>query len=209
MHSFPFGRPLPRSFYDRDTNEVARELLGCMFVRTSEVATVAGIIVETEAYLCNDPASHSYGGLRQRNAVMFGPSGHIYIYLSYGINWCANTVTRSRGTGEAVLIRALEPICGLEEMAQRRGLVTPRLLSAGPGRVCQALGLTGEQNGLPIFEGDLYIAGPSPAARPIVEATRIGLTKAVDKPWRYYYSDSKCVSRRGSGTSIRRAASNT
>lgn len=203
MVGFPFGRPLPQSFYDRDTLDVARELLGCVFVNFGDADTVAGVIVETEAYLWDDPASHSFGGLRTRNKVMFGHPGHLYTYLIYGVNWCANAVTRPESTGEAVLIRALEPICGIGAMQLRRGPVKLQRLCSGPGCICQALQLTGEQYGYPLFKGDVQICGPAGASRPIVQTTRIGLTKAADKPWRFYLADSKCVSRKVVGVRVK------
>ena len=195
MTGFPFGQPLSQSFYERETISVAQELLGCVFVCYENGIAVGGVIVETEAYLWDDPASHSFGGLRSRNRVMFGSPGRLYTYLIYGVNWCANAVTHSEGTGEAVLIRALEPICGIERMRARRGAVKPARLCSGPGCVCQALGLNGGHYGLPLFEGEVQICGSPAFDRPIVESTRIGLTKAAEKPWRFYLADSRCVSR--------------
>ena len=134
----------PAAFYRRDVLAVAEDLIGMTLL----VDGVGGVIVETEAYDRDDPASHTFRGPTPRNAVMFGPPGHIYIYLSYGMHWCANIVSGEPGRASAVLLRALEPTVGLDRMVQRRGLDNPALLCSGPGRLCQALGLTGSQNGL-------------------------------------------------------------
>ncbi|HET6624043.1 MAG TPA: DNA-3-methyladenine glycosylase, partial [Gaiellaceae bacterium] len=137
---------LDRSFFERDVPTVARQLVGATLL----VDGVGGIVVETEAYAPDDPASHSYSGRTRRNAAMFGPAGHLYVYRSYGIHWCANAVCEADGVGAAVLLRALEPTAGIERMRERRGLEDVRLLCAGPGRLTEALGITGAHDGLPL-----------------------------------------------------------
>ena len=155
---------------------------------------VGGRIVEVEAYAADDPASHSYRGRTPRTEVMFGPPGRLYVYRSYGLHWCANVVCEESGRGAAVLLRALEPTHGLGRMRGRRGLDDTRLLCAGPGRLTQALGLTDEHNGAdltkPPFE---LVPPPSPVA--VEQSPRIGITKAVEKPWRYVEAGSSWSSR--------------
>ena len=162
--------------------------------RTGDGSRLAARIVETEAYEPDDPASHSYRGLRARNATMFGPAGRLYVYRSYGIHWCLNFVCEKEGVANAVLVRALEPTRGLEAMRERRGLDDPRLLSSGPGRLCQALGVTREHDGLaldrPPFE---LLAGDRPVE--FVSGPRIGITRAAEQPWRYAEADSRFLSR--------------
>lgn len=155
---------------------------------------VGGIVVETEAYTADDPASHSYRGRTARNATMFGPAGHLYVYRSYGIHWCANVVCGEEGFGAAVLLRALEPTHGLDDMRARRGVGELALLCSGPGRLCQALGITGEHDGLPLDRGRLGIYGASETTE-IVPGPRVGITRARDFPWRYSLRSSPFVSR--------------
>jgi DNA-3-methyladenine glycosylase len=172
-------------------HEVAPELVGAVLL----VDGVGGVIVEVEAYDQDDPAAHGYRGRTPRNASMFGPPGHAYVYRSYGIHWCLNLVCAEEGRPEAVLVRALEPIAGLEEMEARRGLSDPRLLCSGPGRLCQALGITGGHDGLPLDEPPFGLhARPGPVE--IVTGRRIGITRAVEHPWRYGLAGSRYVSRR-------------
>src|SRR5579859_7916955 len=163
----------------RNSSEVARRLIGMTLL----VGGVGGIIVETEAYDGEDPASHSFSGPTPRNAVMFGPPGRAYVYLSYGIHWCLNFTCREAGHGAGVLIRALEPRVGLEQMARRRGLSDPRLLCSGPGRLGQALGITMAHYGLPLDRPPFFVAAPDEATESLV-GPRIGISKAVDEPWR-------------------------
>jgi DNA-3-methyladenine glycosylase len=180
------GKPLKAAFYARSVHEVAPDLIGA----TMLVNGVGGVIVEVEAYHHTDPAAHSFRGPTPRNGVMFGPPGFAYVYRSYGIHWCVNFVCEE---GSAVLIRALEPTHGLDAMAGRRGTREPRLLAAGPGRLTQALGVTGEHDGLPLDRPpfELYAAGDVE----IEVGARIGITKAAELPWRYAEAGSRFVSR--------------
>lgn len=183
-------KPLDRRFFARSVHIVAPDLIGATLLFKG----TGGVIVEVEAYHQTDPAAHSFGGRTQRNVVMFGPPGYAYIYRSYGIHWCLNFVCEPEGMASAVLIRALAPTQGLPAMRRRRGVNDERLLCSGPGRLCEALGITDMQYGLPLdqppFEifaraGDVEVAiGP-----------RIGLTKAVDHPWRYGLKGSRFVSK--------------
>jgi DNA-3-methyladenine glycosylase len=180
---------LRREFFARSVHDVAPDLVGV----TMLVAGVGGRIVEVEAYDHEDPAAHGFSGRTARNASMFGTPGHAYVYRSYGIHWCLNFVCEEEGVASAVLIRALEPTIGLAEMAARRGTDEPRLLAAGPGRLSQAVGITGELDGAPLDRPpfELY-------AREEVEVERgprIGITKAADRHWRYAEKGSRFVSR--------------
>lgn len=175
-------------FWDRPPDQVAVELIGFDFC----VHGVGGIIVETEAYAADDPASHSFGGETRRNAVMFGPPGHAYVYRSYGLHWCLNFVCSA---GSAVLIRAIEPLHGIDRMVERRGLTRLRLLCSGPGRLAQSLGIDGSCNGR--FLGDSAFSFTRPnACGPVVSGPRIGISKAVDKAWRFGQTGSQYLSRR-------------
>jgi len=177
---------LRRSFFARSVHDVAPELVGATLL----VAGIGGKIVEVEAYDHEDPAAHSFGGQTARNASMFGPPGHAYVYRSYGVHWCLNLVCER---GSAVLIRALEPTIGLTEMAARRRTNEARLLASGPGRLTQALGLTGDHDGLPLDEPpfELYAA----EAVELAVGPRIGITKAAEVPWRYGEAGSPYLSR--------------
>lgn len=170
---------------------VARELVGATFL----VDGAGGIIVETEAYARDDPASHSYRGRTRRNAAMFGPAGHLYVYRSYGVHWCANVVCEGDGVGAAVLLRALEPTVGLERMRMRRGLEPAALLCSGPGRLTQALGITGEHDGLPLDRPPFALLPPTGPVD-VSSTTRIGITRAGALPWRYVLEGSSFLSRR-------------
>jgi DNA-3-methyladenine glycosylase len=155
---------------------------------------VGGLIVETEAYEPDDPASHSFGGRTRRNATMFGPPGRLYVYRSYGIHWCANVVCADEGVGAAVLIRALEPTSAVDVMRARRRVEDIRLLAAGPGRLTQALGISDAHDGLDLADPPFELRRPS--RRPeVVTSPRVGITRAVDRSWRYSLSDSTFVSR--------------
>src|SRR6266540_4110285 len=172
--------PLARDFLDRSVHVVAPELVGVTLL----VDGVGGRIVEVEAYDHEDPAAHGYRGRTERNASMFGPAGRAYVYRSYGVHWCLNFVCEGEGVASAVLIRALEPAQGVEEMRRRRGLDDVRLLCAGPGRLCQALGITREHDGLPLDEPPFELV-PRRAEPEIVTGPRIGISQAADRRWRY------------------------
>ena len=155
---------------------------------------VGGVIVETEAYAPDDPASHSFGGQTSRNATMFGPPGRLYVYRSYGVHWCANVVSDEDGVGAAVLLRALEPTAGLDTMRARRGVDDPLLLASGPGRLTQALGISGAHDGLDLALPPFVLVAPE-SSPDVFESTRVGITRAADRPWRYSLAGSTFVSR--------------
>ncbi|SHM39596.1 DNA-3-methyladenine glycosylase [Bradyrhizobium lablabi] len=185
------GKPLKRSFFARSVLEVAPDLIGATLL----VDGVGGIIVEVEAYHHTEPAAHSFNGPTPRNLVMFGPAGFSYVYRSYGIHWCVNFVCEKAGSASAVLIRALEPTHGIPAMRRRRGLHDERSLCSGPGKLCEALGITIAHSGLPLDTPP--IALHARVGKPeIVTGLRIGITKAVDLPWRYGLKDSKFLSKR-------------
>src|SRR5262245_4293121 len=167
-----------RSFFARSVHAVAPDLIGVTFLFNG----VGGRIVEVEAYHHTDPAAHSFRGRTERNAVMFGPPGFVYVYRSYGIHWCVNFVCEAEGSASAVLIRAIEPLEGVAKMRRRRGLQDARLLCAGPGRVCEALGITRAHNALPLDAAPFELHRKT-AAVEIAVGPRIGITKAVDHPW--------------------------
>jgi DNA-3-methyladenine glycosylase len=179
-----------RKFFARSVHAVAPDLIGAIFLFNG----VGGRIVEVEAYHHTDPAAHSYGGRTERNAVMFGPPGFAYVYRSYGIHWCVNFVCEPEGSASAVLIRAVEPLEGLDKMRRRRGLRDERLLCAGPGRVCEALGITRAHNGLPLDAAPFELRRRTRKVE-IAVGPRIGLTKAVDQPWRYGLAGSRFLSK--------------
>jgi DNA-3-methyladenine glycosylase len=183
-------RPLRRAFFARDVHAVARDLIGATLL----FKAVGGPIVEVEAYHHTDPAAHSYGGRTPRNAVMFGPPGYAYVYRSYGIHWCVNFVCEAEGSASAVLIRALAPTEGLAAMRRRRGLKDERLLCAGPGRVCEALGITGAHGGLALDKPP-FVLLPREGDVELAVGPRIGITKAADLPWRYGLKGSRYLSR--------------
>lgn len=185
-------RPLPRRFYARDPVEVARDLLGRLVVREEAGIRMIGRIVEVEAYSHDDPASHSFRGQTRRNVTMFGPPGYAYVYISHGIHHCANVTT---GGANAVLLRALEPVEGDQEMARRRGIADHRLLCAGPGRLCQALGITLAEDGHDITSKDgMWIAAGERVTN-VLTTARIGLTAAAEVPWRFVEEGSRYASR--------------
>jgi DNA-3-methyladenine glycosylase len=183
------GRRLAR-FFARSVHAVAPDLIGATLL----VDGVGGTIVELEAYHQSEPAAHSYGGQTARNAVMFGPPGHIYVYRSYGIHWCVNFVCEPKGTASAVLIRALVPAFGLPTMRRRRGLSEQRLLCSGPGRLCEALAITRDHNGLALDAAPFALFGRAEPVE-VVAGPRIGISKAVDLPWRYGLKGSRYLSR--------------
>jgi DNA-3-methyladenine glycosylase len=182
-----------RAFFEQSVHEVARELIGCEIA----VAETAGVIVETEAYEAADPACHAYIGRTRRNEVLFGPPGHAYVYLSYGIHSLLNFVTEPEGAASAVLIRALEPTRGFELMAKRRGRDEVAELCSGPGKLTEALGVGLELNGADLFAPPFELTPPAGAwgTAEVVTGPRIGITKAAELPWRYCVKGSRFVSR--------------
>jgi DNA-3-methyladenine glycosylase len=195
------GRPLAATFYARPTADVARRLLGQVLVSNVRGRRTAGRIVETEAYVGPlDPACHAWGGRRTpRCEWLYGPPGTAYIYFTYGMHWCLNAVTEALGFPAAVLIRALEPLAGVETMRRRRGGVPDGQLCSGPARLCQALGITGALNGVSLARGGLVRIvsdGHRPSTRSRVAVTpRIGVTRAADWPLRFLFEDSPWASR--------------
>jgi DNA-3-methyladenine glycosylase len=184
------SRPLKRAFFARSVHEVAPDLIGATLL----VDGVGGIIVEVEAYHHTDPAAHSFRGPTPRNLVMFGPPGFAYVYRSYGIHWCVNFVCEKEGSASAVLIRALQPTHGLAAMRRRRRLPDERALCSGPGKLTEALGITDAHNGLALDATPiaLYARTKKPE---ILAGVRIGITKAVELPWRYGLKGSKFLSK--------------
>ena len=181
---------LTKAFFNRSVHEVAPDLIGATLL----FGGVGGRLAEVEAYHHTDPAAHSFHGPTPRNVVMFGPAGYAYVYRSYGIHWCLNFVCEPKGSAAAVLIRAIEPTVGLARMRRRRGLSDVRLLCSGPGRLCQALGITRADNGLMLDKPPFELLARSGEVE-IVAGPRIGLTKAVEKPWRYGLKDSRFLSK--------------
>jgi DNA-3-methyladenine glycosylase len=181
---------LDRDFFARSVHDVAPDLIGVTLL----VDGIGGPIVEVEAYDDEDPAAHGYGGRTERNASMFGPPGRAYVYRSYGVHWCLNFVCEQEGSASAVLIRALEPRHALETMRARRGLDDPRLLCAGPGRLCQALGITRDHDGLPLDRPPFELV-PRDEEAEIAVGPRVGITKAAEQPWRYGLAGSRFLSR--------------
>jgi DNA-3-methyladenine glycosylase len=181
------NQPDLTDFCDRHPQAVARDLIGAALL----VDGVGGTIVETEAYAPDEPASHSFNGPTARNAAMFGPPAHAYVYRSYGIHWCFNIVCRR---GSAVLVRALEPKWGIEAMMERRGMRDLPALAAGPGRLTQALGITRAHDGLRLA-GGAFALDPRPGLHAIAAGPRIGISKAVELPWRFGIAGSPFLSR--------------
>ena len=191
------GAPLPRSFFDRNAEEVARDLLGAVLRCRTDEGIGSGRIVETEAYLGgHDPACHAVAGRTTRTWNLFGPAGIGYVYLIYGMHWCFNAVVQAEGIGSAVLVRALEPIEGLPLMRARRPLARRDVdLTNGPGKLCAALGITGAHDGLPLQRGALTMLGGSPVADcDVIVTPRIGITQAADWPLRWLIADNAYVS---------------
>jgi len=184
------GRPLTRAFFARSVHKVAPDLIGATLL----VNGVGGIIVEVEAYHHTEAAAHSFRGPTPRNLVMFGPPGVAYVYRSYGIHWCVNFVCEKEGSASAVLIRALQPTHGVPAMRRRRGLHDERLLCSGPGKLTEALGITDQHNGLPLDAPPIALHARTKKPD-IVTGLRIGITKAVELPWRYGLKGSKFPSK--------------
>jgi len=199
----PF-HPLPRSFYEPTADAVAPKLLGQLLIRNTPAGPCGGPIVEVEAYLTDDPASHAFNGQTARNRVMWGPPGHSYVYFIYGNHWCFNVGCQPAGMAEAVLVRAMEPTIGLEQMQSRRQVRVARELTNGPGKLCEAMGIDGSFNGVDLCDAGspLFIAR-NPALKsflrqrgPMVTTTRVGIVKAAKLPLRFYLGGSGFVSRK-------------
>ena len=196
--------PLPRSFFEAGAERVAPRLLGHWLVCRTESGWVGGWIVETEAYLAGDPASHGFRGETRRNRALFGPPGRAYVYFIYGVHWCFNAVCREAGVAEAVLVRAVEPAFGLEAMASRRPVARLRDLTSGPARLCAALGIDGQLDAsdLCAAESPVFLARNEDRAAwlrargPVVRTTRVGIRQAAAEPLRWYLGGSDSVSRR-------------
>ncbi len=186
----PLGKPLKRAFFGRSVHEVAPDLIGATLL----VNGVGGIIVEVEAYHHTDPAAHSYNGPTPRNMVMFGPPGFAYVYRSYGIHWCVNFVCEKEGSASAVLIRALEPTHGLAAMRRRRGLEDARALCSGPGKLTEALAITHAHNALALDKPPIALHARTKDVT-VVSGIRIGITKAMELPWRYGLKGSRYLSK--------------
>lgn len=196
-------KPLSRSFYLRPTLQVAQELLGKYFIRRVGKNLLIGKIVEVEAYRSNDPASHSFRGKTNRNSVMFCEGGHLYVYFTYGMHFCANIVTGRKGIGEAVLIRAVEPLVGIEVMKKNR---FPNLQSHnhqslinftnGPAKFCQAFGIARQENGLDLLDSEISITdGERIPSKLIKRSSRIGIQQGVEKRWRFFIAGNSWVSK--------------
>jgi DNA-3-methyladenine glycosylase len=187
------ARTLEPAFYDRPVLEVARDLLGCIVTR----GEAQGVIVETEAYHQSEPACHAFVGITPRTRTLFGPPGRAYVYRSYGVHALLNAVAEPEGVGAAVLIRALEPIAGLPAMRSRRGLHRVEDLCSGPGKLTQATGIHLGHNDTSLSAGEVRIAAPDVSWRrpSIVAGPRVGITKALELPWRFCALGSRCVSR--------------
>lgn len=194
-------KKLPRSFYLRPTLIVAKELLGKLLIRKIGARLLIGKIVEVEAYLGEkDPASHTYRGKTKRNEVMFRQGGHLYVYFTYGMHFCANVVTRKEGVGEAVLIRAVEPVGGVEVMRKNRGFTRDGTdywnVTNGPAKLCEAFGIQREQNRIDLLGDEIFIArGVVVPKSVIASSTRIGIKRATDRRWRFFVEGNRFVSR--------------
>jgi DNA-3-methyladenine glycosylase len=192
-------KKLPHSFYLRPTLQVAKDLLGKFIIRRYRGKELIGKIVEVEAYRGSiDPASHAYRGKTKRNEVMFGEGGHLYVYFTYGMHFCANVVTRGEGVAEAVLIRGVEPLEGIEVMQKlRRRHISLRDLTNGPAKFCQAFGIEGKENGTNLLGNEIFLAynDEIPSSR-IAATTRIGIQAATDKRWRFFIKCNDWVSRK-------------
>jgi DNA-3-methyladenine glycosylase len=197
-------KPLSRSFYLRPTLQVAQELLGKYFIRWIGANMLIGKIVEVEAYCSSDPASHSFRGKTNRNSVMFCEGGHLYVYFTYGMHFCANIVTGPKGIGEAVLIRAVEPLVGVEMMMKNRQKGRLHLLDGaylinltnGPAKFCQAFGLARHENGLDLYDSEISITEGEPIPSKLIKrSSRIGIQQGVDKKWRFFIKGNPWVSK--------------
>ncbi|MDX1953566.1 MAG: DNA-3-methyladenine glycosylase [Verrucomicrobiota bacterium] len=208
------SKPLPSSFYHPSAKEVAPALLGHFLLRNTASGPVGGIIVETEAYLVNDPACHAYIGETKRTRTMFGPPGHAYVYFIYGVYNCFNAVCQPRGIAEAVLIRALHPVWGIQQMQLRQDKNDPVKLASGPGNLCAALDISRKHDSLDltVASSPLYIAENLHRQKimenlgPVVVTTRIGITRAAEQPLRFYLEGSAAVSKKMSSKRISKIA---
>ena len=188
--------PLRPEYYARPTLDVAKELLGCVLVRESAEGRTSGRIVETEAYVAAvDPACHAYRRRTRRNEAMWGPPGRAYVYFTYGLHYCMNVVTEPDGIASAVLLRALEPLEGIDLMIERRGTRDTRLLCSGPARLCQALGIDTGLNGASLQGPELFVLPGEPYGD-ITSTTRIGISQGSSLPWRYYPAGNRWISRK-------------
>jgi DNA-3-methyladenine glycosylase len=192
---------LGRDFFARSVHEVAPDLIGCTLL----VDGVGGVIVEAEAYDHEDPASHGFRGRTERNRSMFGPPGHAYVYRSYGVHWCLNLVCEEDGVAAAVLLRALHPTHDLDRMRARRGADDLRLLCSGPGKLCQALGVTRGHDGLPLDRPPFQLLAARTSAD-VLSGPRVGITQATELPWRYGLAGSPFLSRSFAVRPARRSA---
>ena len=194
-------KKLPRSFYSRPTLVVAKKLLGKILVRKIGKTLLAGRIVEVEAYLgSKDPASHAYRGKTKRNEVMFGPEGHLYVYFTYGMHYCANVVTGKEGVAEALLIRAIEPLTGVRVMERNRRFSKDRLdernLTNGPAKLCQALRIARGQNGTDLLGDEIYLTDSEKVTKAAIgNSARIGISSGKEYKWRFFIEGNKWVSR--------------
>ncbi|MHB1455653.1 MAG: DNA-3-methyladenine glycosylase [Armatimonadota bacterium] len=196
-HTYLQNPSLPRGFYLQETVTVAKALLGKVLVHETPEYIIAGRIVEVEAYVTGDPACHSFRGRTQRNAVMFGEPGHAYVYFTYGMHFCLNAVTQPEDTGEGVLLRAVEPLEGIELMSHNRGTDKLHNLCSGPGKLTQAFGINASHKGLDLCGGSpLRIVDGGMADVEIVEAPRVGIRLAVERLWRFYINGSRFISRK-------------
>ncbi len=195
MNNFPFQNALSQDFFARATEKVARDLLGAVLVRRVGDTVLAGRIVETEAYLAeDDAASHSFRGRTRRNEAMFGKAGTLYVYRIYGVHHCANIVTEDAGRGAAVLLRALEPLAGIEWMQKQRGTNALQALCSGPGKLAQALAFNPSENGASFLKPALFLL-PAATLPEVGVSARVGISKAVDLPLRFFVAGNRFVSR--------------
>ena len=190
-------KKLPREFYDRSTLKVAIDLLGCHIICRTDGIKTGGMVVETEAYIgSDDPACHAFNGLTERNRVMHGPPGMLYVYFTYGNHFMLNVVTEKDGFPAAVLLRGVEPHYGRDDMAARRGVDNPVEIASGPGKLAKALGVTKRQNGADLTGREVYLKGPSAAGGKIMASPRIGIgDPGSDRLWRFFLKDNPNVSK--------------
>lgn len=191
------SQKLAREFYLQDTIHAAKAVLGKLLVHVTDEGVLSGRIIETEAYLHDDPACHASRGMTPKNQVMFGEPGHAYVYFTYGMHYCVNLVTQPKGIPEAILIRALEPIDGIELMQRNRNKTRLEDLCSGPGKLTQAMGIGGDLNGEDLLSNKLFVIDDDFEPGPVISLPRIGITQAVHEPWRFYpASEIRWVSRR-------------